>query len=171
MVIIVKATPTDVALLAELGSQTFIESHGHCASKEDVEAYMNTNYSLAACEQELNEQKNIYHFIYYNNKPAGYSKIILNSAAPAVAATNITKLDRIYVLQKFYNMKLGLALLNFNIELSKNNNQSGMWLYTWIENERAVNFYKKAGFSIIGSYDFRVSPTHTNPNHRMYLAY
>ena len=145
MTTIRKATVADVELLAELGRQTFIESHGHSAATEDVETYINTAYNPEACKQELEDANNIYHFIYYNNQPAGFSKIILNSPAQAVAVINITKLERIYVLKEFYNMKLGLALLNFNIELSKNNNQSGMWLYTWIENERAVNFYKKAG--------------------------
>jgi len=171
MTTIRKVSVTDVDLLAQLGPQTFIESHGHSAAKEDVESYISTAYSIEACQQELADAKNIYHFIYYNNKPAGFSKIILNSAAPGIAATNITKLERIYVLKQFYNMKLGLALLNFNIELSKQHNQTGMWLYTWIENERAVNFYKKAGFKIIGSYDFKISATHSNPNHRMFLEF
>lgn len=171
MTTIRKATPTDVELLSQLGRQTFIESHGHSAATEDVETYINTAYNIEACKQELEDANNIYHFIYHNNQPAGFSKIILNSPAPAVANQNITKLERIYILKQFYNMKLGLALLNFNIEFSKNQQQAGMWLYTWVENERAVNFYKKAGFTIIGSYDFRISATHTNPNHRMYLAF
>jgi len=171
MTTIRKASPTDVELLSQLGRQTFIESHGHSAATEDVETYINTAYDPETCKQELEDANNIYHFIYYKDQPAGFSKIIFNNVAPGVAATNITKLERIYVLKTFYNMKLGLALLNFIIELSKSHNQKGMWLYTWVENERAINFYKKAGFTIIGSHDFRISATHTNPNHRMYLEY
>lgn len=168
---IIQAFATDAEILSTLGRHTFIESHGHSAAKEDIDTYINTAYSLEACQQELTDTNNVYYFIYYNNQPAGFSKVILNCPAPGVMGTNITKLERIYVLKEFYNLKLGLALLNFNIELSKSNQQAGMWLYTWIENERAVNFYKKAGFVIIGSYDFRISATHTNPNHRMYLEY
>ena len=171
MTTIRKATPTDVALLAELGSQTFIESHGHSAAKDDVDAYINSAYNTEVCKQELEDINNIYHFIYYNDHPAGFSKIILNCPAPDVANQDITKLERIYILKQFYNKKLGLTLLNFNIDLSKSQQQTGMWLYTWVENERAINFYKKAGFTIIGSHDFRISATHTNPNHRMYLKY
>jgi ribosomal protein S18 acetylase RimI-like enzyme len=169
--IIRKANPSDAELLSNLGRQTFIESHGHSAAKEDIDTYINTAYNLEACQQELTDTNNVYYFIYYNNQPAGFSKIILNCPAPFIETTNITKLERIYVLKEFYNLKLGLALLNYNIELSKSNQQAGMWLYTWIENERAVSFYKKAGFVIIGSYDFRISARHTNPNHRMYLEY
>lgn len=171
MTSIQKAATADTKLLSTLSRQTFIESHGHSAANEDIKSYINAAYNAEACKKELEDENNIYHFIFFKDQPAGFSKIILNCAAPGIAATNITKLERIYVLKEFYSMKLGLTLLNFNIELSKSHQQAGMWLYTWIENERAVNFYKKAGFKIIGSYDFRISATHTNPNHRMYLEY
>jgi ribosomal protein S18 acetylase RimI-like enzyme len=46
-----------------------------------------------------------------------------------------------------------------------------MWLFVWKENQRAIHFYKKAGFHIIGSYDFRLTETHSNPNHQMLLKY
>ena len=62
----------------------------------------------------------------------GFSKIILNAKHPNIVTENVTKLDRIYLLKEFYGLKIGLELLNFNIELSRNNNQSGIWLYTWI---------------------------------------
>lgn len=39
------------------------------------------------------------------------------------------------------------------------------------KNHRAVNFYLKTGFQITGSYDFKLSDTHSNPNHRMLLLY
>ena len=58
-----------------------------------------------------------------------------------------------------------------DIDLSKQNNQAGMWLYVWKENERAVNFYIKNEFVITGSFDFKISDTHSNPNHLMFLKY
>ena len=81
---------------------------------------------------------------------------------------NITKLERIYLLKEFY---LGAELFEYNVRLAKENNQKGMWLFVWVENERAVNFYKKNGFVIIGSHDFKISETHSNPNHQMFLGF
>ena len=34
--------------------------------------------------------------------------------------------ERIYILQEFYNLKLGLALLQYNIALAKQNQQTGL---------------------------------------------
>ena len=122
-------------------------------------------------QEELMDENNIYHIIYYNGIPAGFSKIILNAPHTNIQQQNITKLDRIYLLKEYFNLKLGLQLLNFNIELSKRNHQTGIWLFTWVGNKRAVDFYHKTGFSIVGSHQFKVTDTHYNENHQMFLNY
>ena len=171
MTSIVKATQADINVLAEVGRQTLLESHGHSAPKEDMDAYVDKNYSPAFFQNELNDPKNIYHIIYYNGRPAGYSKLILNYPNALIPLKNVTKLERIYLLKEFYELKLGLELFRFNLEISKSNNQSGIWLFVWKENTRAFNFYVKNGFKIIGSHDFRISETHSNPNYQMFLEY
>ncbi|MEP6677572.1 MAG: hypothetical protein ABJA78_20595, partial [Ferruginibacter sp.] len=44
---IIKATIDDFKLLTDLGKQTFIESHGHSAKKEDVDTYVAGKMSAA----------------------------------------------------------------------------------------------------------------------------
>lgn len=168
---IVKAKQEDFQLLCDIGKKSFIESHGDSASETDINEYANANYNSGKFTEELSYTKNIYHIIYHNEHPAGYSKIIFNSFHKNISMGNVTKLDRLYLLKEFYNLKLGLELFEFNIELSKQNNQAGMWLFVWKENQRAVNFYKRTGFKIIGDYDFKISETHSNPNYQMLLKY
>ncbi|MGG9962216.1 GNAT family N-acetyltransferase [Ferruginibacter sp. SUN106] len=171
MTSIIKATEKDAAVLAALATETFIQSHGHSAPAEDITNYITEKYSTAAFIQELSEPQNIYHILYHDDKPAGFSKIIYDHPYSDSVIQNITKLERIYLLQEFYNLKLGKVLFEFNVALAKQAQQKGIWLYVWVENARAFNFYTKAGFTIIGSYDFKVSATHSNPNHRMYLEF
>ncbi len=165
------ATVTDVNLLSEIGSRTLVESHGHSASEKDINHYLNHNMTEEAYYEELINPENIYHIIYADGIPAGYSKIILNSPHVDVQQQNITKLARIYILKEFYGQDIGKDLFTYILELSKQHQQAGMWLNVWTENHRAIAFYKKQGFEIIGSHDFEVSPTHFNPNHVMYLRY
>lgn len=171
MVSIIKATKEDYKLLADIGKQAFIESHGHSAPKADVDSYIIEKNSAVFFQKELQDLKNIYHLIYYEEEPAGYSKIIFNSTHQDISTQNVTKLERLYLLKKFYNLKLGSEFLKFNIQLSKENKQVGIWLFTWKENPRAINFYIKSGFKIIGSYDFKLSAKHTNPNYHMFLKH
>ncbi|NOQ75151.1 MAG: GNAT family N-acetyltransferase [Crocinitomix sp.] len=162
---------SDLAALTAVAIETFIQSHGHSASEKDVNNYLQANYTEEIFKSELNNPSNVYRVLFFENEMAGYSKISYNQAISAVNSTRICKLERIYVLEKFHGQGLGEELFNYNIALSKANGQIGIWLFTWIENKRAVRFYEKMGFEIVGSHDFRLSATHTNPNHQMYLAF
>lgn len=170
MVSIVKATAIDAPLLAKIGQQTFMESHGKSALEKDLNNYMKNNLSVENFKNELANTTNIYHIIYYNKQATGYSKIILNTPNKNLKAKNTTKLERLYILKEFYNLKLGYQLFLFNVNLAKQNSQSGLWLNVWTENKRAINFYEKTGFKIIGDYSFKISATHSNPNHQLFLA-
>jgi ribosomal protein S18 acetylase RimI-like enzyme len=171
MISITKATEKDAALLAELAKITFLQSHGHSAEKEDLDSYMTEKYSEDIFKQELNDPLNIYHLLYYKEQAAGFSKIIFDEPYAGSIVKNITKLERIYLLKEFYDLKLGKELFDFNAALAKANHQAGIWLFVWKENERAVKFYKKNGFEIIGSYDFKISERHSNPNYQMVLIF
>ena len=169
MISVIKATERDYNSIVSIGKISVAESHRGSCSAEDMNEFLERNYNSDAIKEELNDINNIYYIINYNDKPVGFSKIILNAKHPNIVTENVTKLDRIYLLKEFYGLKLGLELLNFNIELSRNNNQSGIWLYTWIGNNRAINFYLKAGFTIIGSHKFYVNKTHYDLSHQLFL--
>lgn len=165
------ATVQDYELIAGIGKIAVEVSHRDSCSVEDMEHFLSVHYTHDAIKEELANVDNNYHLIYYDGQLAGFSKIILNMGHPNIPENNVTKLDRIYLLEEFYGLKLGYELLKFNIELSRKNNQSGMWLFTWTGNERAVSFYKRTGFTVIASHKFKVTETHYNPNHQMFLRY
>ena len=171
MISIRPATVSDAHMLSILAPQVHMESHGHSAKEEDHQIYISKKLSEDAFIKELTNPENLYHLLYLEDVPAGYSKIILNQQHPLIAEQPVTKMERIYLLKPYYGIQAGKALFDFNVELSKNHGQLGIWLHVWVENHRAFAFYVKHGFKIIGSYDFEVSPTHFNPNHVMYLKY
>lgn len=166
---ITKATPKDAKILAVLAKASFIPAHGHSAPKKDIENYLTANFSEANFIKELENPENHYYIIYHENKIAGYSKITLNTVNENIEQKNVTYMSRLYLLKEFYGLNLGKTLFDFNIEFSKEHNQAGIWLAVWVENDKAIKFYTKMGFKIVGAYDFRISETHTNPNHIMYL--
>lgn len=171
MISIVKATVQDYPSIASIGKVSVVDSHRDSCSAEDMHSFLERNYSNDAIKDDLQEIHNIYYLIRYHDRPVGFSKIVLNSKHPAIRAKNVALLDRIYILKEFYGLKLGLELLNFNISLAKDNNQSGIWLYAWIGNTRAIHFYQKAGFAIIGTHQYYVTETHYDESHHMFLPF
>lgn len=169
MTSIVRADSKHAQLISQIAAVTFIESHGKSANLLDIQHYVAQKYGAVVIENELNEKQNIYSIIYYKGTPVGYSKVIFNTSYEDGGGKQLAKLERLYILKEFYDLKLGSKLFQFNLDLAKVNSQHGIWLFVWKQNHRAINFYRKKGFLIVGSRDFPISATHTNPNHLMFL--
>lgn len=171
MISILRAVEADYSSIAAIGRESVYDAHQNSCSAEVMNEFIKEKYSDEAIKKDLTNSNNIYHIIKYNDRPSGFSKLTFNTKHPNIVKENVAKLDRIYLLKEFHGFKLGFKLLQFNIELSQLNNQEGMWLYTWIGNKRAIDFYMKAGFGIIGNHDFHVAKTHYNPNYQMFLDF
>jgi len=161
---ITKASKKDAETLLKLAVTTFRESHGHSAAADDIGEYINAKFTLKNIERELSDESNVFYLIYVNEELAGYSKIIYNKAYENLTQANSTKLERLYVLEKFHDLKVGKQLMDFNLNLAKQNAQTGLWLYVWTENHRAVRFYTNYGFQQIAETTFQISTRHSNPN-------
>src|SRR6266513_2951189 len=107
MISITKVKKKDFQLLSNIGKLSFLESHGNSAPAADINTYLHEKFNDEIIKEELNDPKNIYHIIYHDNQPAGYSKIIFNAPHPSIQLKNVTKLERLYLLQEFYDLKLG----------------------------------------------------------------
>ena len=171
MVSFVSLTPAYAPLLAKIGGVSLLESHGHSQPMEIMEAYVDRSFSAEGCHTELVNEANVFSAIYYNDQPAGYFKIIYNTPHPAITLQPITKLERLYLLKEFYDLKLGHLLLQEAIKKSKAAGDKGMWLEVWKGNERAVRFYQKQGFETVGETQFRLTATHSNPAWVMMVEY
>lgn len=171
MLVIKKATIQNAGLLSKLSVASFLPAHGHSAPKEIIDAYTSANFSEANFIKELSNPNFQYHILYYKEEVAGFSKVLFNLTNKDITDKNATKMERLYLLEKFYNLGLGKELLNFNISLAKKHKQAGIWVFVWVENLKAIAFYNKRGFKKVGAFDFVLSPTKTNPNHVLYLKF
>ena len=171
MIHIQKATLSDISAIAQVGETTFLETYLPNTPKDAVESFVKEAFALDTLTVEFDNPNIHYFMIFLNETLAGYSKIELNVPNEYVETTQLTKLDRFYVLKEFHGKKLGAALFNYTIKFSKEQQQEGVWLYVLIKNERALHFYTKNNFQIIGEYDFKISETRYNPNYVMCLSY
>lgn len=171
MLEIVTATVKDSALIAKIGAQSFIESHGASASEKDILNYVASKFTVEQIENEFSDANAVYKLAVYNNEIAGYSKLILNCPNTAITKKTVCKLERIYILESFLDKKIGQPLFDLNLQLAKDNHQKGMWLYVWTGNPRALRFYEKQGFKIAAETFFKISETHSNPNYWLLLEW
>jgi ribosomal protein S18 acetylase RimI-like enzyme len=161
----------DAGILTPLARQTFVESHGHSASAEDIRQYMDRKLTEAILREELDDQRNWFTLAFLDGELAGYAKIIFDQVHPEILAAPVAKLERIYTLSSVHGRGVGQALWDHQVELARQHRQAGIWLYTWTENHRAIAFYRRNGMVVAGRHDFEISATHSNPNHLMWLRF
>lgn len=168
---ITKAGITDAQILAELATESFIQSHSASATLTVLENYTRKKYHAERLIKELGNTNNLYHLISHNNQLAGFSKMQLLQGCPGVTEQALSKMEQLYLLSDFKGLKLGARLMAFNIDLSKQSGQKGMWLEVWAGNKDAILFYEKFGFSIIAEEVFPLTPDHSNPAYMMLMMY
>jgi len=166
-----KATSLDTYSIVRVGTVAVELAHRASCSKEAMSQYMDAHYNYDAIKEELDTPANIYHLIFYGPEAVGFSKVILNMGHSNIPEPNVAKLDRIYIMPEYFDRQLGYKLLKHNMDLAIENKQAGLWLFTWTGNERAVNFYKRTGFKVVGEHMFKVTDDHYNPNYHMYLKH
>ena len=157
---IVLATVEHTEILALLGRTTYIESHGHfIEEKTDLNQYVNKTFQVSRIEQEIQDPMNIYLLIYVDALPVGYSKLIMQNSYEKARSNNSCRLDKIYILNEFIPLKLGLQLLKATEEKARSLQVDEIWLSVYIKNQRAIRFYQKNAYKSVGEIDFLVNGT------------
>ena len=158
MVTIRIATPDDYETLALLGRLTFKESHGdYIQDKTNLQAYLNTAFSIAKTKQDLQNERIVYLMLFENNFPVGYSKFIIDESIAFVKSSKPFRLERIYILDDFLSKKYGHQLLKVTEHEAKVLGCQHLWLSVYIKNTRALKFYKNNGFTTVGRISFQIS--------------
>lgn len=156
MIEVRSALKNDAALISGLGAKSFFEAFGKHNKKEDIENYIAEKFSLEQIKEEISDPLASFFLAYYDSEPAGYAKLIKSNLPEQIKDKNAVEMQRIYVLEKFYGMKIGREMMLQTLDFAFTKGFDSMWLGVWQKNERAVEFYKKFGFEIFGTREFKI---------------
>ncbi len=146
-----QANVNDIELLALIGRITWAETFGSLFRRsEDVKNYVDKNFSICTVKTFLEHPNTYFWIAYYNKFPVGYAKIEMHVDSDLVRGQNICKLCNIYVLRDFHSKRIGLGLWNMMLEKVKDKQCDKMWLSVLHSNDKAINFYKKMLFIMLG---------------------
>ncbi len=140
--------------LQQIAIQTFKETFEAVNTPENMHLYITKAMSLTVLSAELNNADAHFYFILVDNEPAGYCKLNFNAAQTELKKAETAELERIYVLKAFQGKQLGKLLMDKAIATAKKYQKKLLWLGVWEHNNKAINFYKKLGFTVFGRHDF-----------------
>lgn len=151
-----KASLNDIERLQEIGKLTFTETFSSANSEENLEKYLNTEFSNEKLTIELSDKYSAFYFVELENKIIGYLKVNFGQAQTEIKDDSSLEIERIYVLKEFHGKKVGQILYEKAVGLAKDNKLKYVWLGVWEENPRAIKFYEKNGFIAFDQHIFKL---------------
>lgn len=153
------AIDSDASLLADLGRQTFYETFRQYHTEEDMQLYLEKAYNEELIAENLRNPQIHYALLIAEDGAAiGYVKLLLDAAHAKLTGRQI-ELEKIYVLKDRIGSGAGRMLMEYAVAYSRQHQYDVLFLGVWEENERAVHFYKKAGFAIFDTRTFQLGKT------------
>ena len=149
-----EATKNDAVLIADLSRKTFYDSFAADNTQEDMEKFLNEQFTREKLMEEVGAPGNIFLLAYDGNEAVGYARMretpnpVLLEGGPAI------EIARIYAVQKSIGKGVGSALMQQCIETAKQKNAQVIWLGVWEKNYKAIAFYSKWGFEQFGEHVF-----------------
>ncbi len=151
------ATTADATHIALLGRVTFTETFGHFfRDPNDLLSYYHKTFSVEKIRAGIQNPKNVFCIAFVNELPVGYAKLKRDSQTEFLQNEHTCQLQKIYVLKDFLSLKIGYQLQQMLLEKARTLQFKTIWLSVLESNERAVNFYKKSDFKLVGNHDFQI---------------
>lgn len=151
---IARVTIADLEALHHLAKQTFYDAFADANTKSDMALYISTNLTSEKIADELNTIESEFYFAILEDKIVGYLKVNFGLAQNEMKRGASMEIERIYILKDYQNMKIGQVIFEFAMERAKSANVDFVWLGVWEKNTRAINFYKRNGFTDFDKHDF-----------------
>jgi len=152
------ATSEDAKVLAVLAEQTFRDAFSDVNVGEDMEAYVRDAFSIDGVLDELADGANMFLLVFLGaaEKPIGYAKMRTGSTAAAVEGSAPIELQRLYLDVDAIGQGIGAMLMGECLEHAQSNGHQTVWLGVWENNARALSFYRRWGFEVVGEHVFQL---------------
>lgn len=153
-IIIRLATIANAELIAEISRQTFFDTFASFNTKENMDKFMNEQFSKESLMAEVGDAGNIFLIAYLDEEPVGYTLMRESNSPKELGSADTIEIVRIYNEQKAIGKGVGKSLMLRCIEIAKERNKDIIWLGVWEHNDNAVSFYKKFGYEQFGTHIF-----------------
>ncbi|MEO0423336.1 MAG: GNAT family N-acetyltransferase [Pseudomonadota bacterium] len=150
------ATLADAPALAHLAEQTFRDAFADQNTPEDLDLYCAGAFNEAQQLGEIRHLGIITLLMEQADLLVGYAQIKTTSASDRLANEAQAELSRIYLRQEHHGRGLAQVLMAEVLARAAGAGARVLWLGVWEHNPKAIAFYRKHGFEVVGEKTFLV---------------
>lgn len=150
------ATPADARTLARAATALFVDTFGAANRPEDMDTYVASAFSEGHQRAELSDVDSRVWLATIGEDVVGYAHVRRSPAPSGIsgARTRAIEIARIYAGRRWHGHGLGAALMEACVATAKEWGGDVLWLGVWERNPRAIAFYEKHGFQVVGDQPF-----------------
>lgn len=142
-----QATTHDAAQLAAFAEFAFRDTFGADNDPAQIDRYCRKTYSVERQRAELERENAKVLVACEADRIAAYAQLRFDD-------DDRCEIERFYVDRSQHGSGLAQQLMQKSIDVAKSNGKKVLWLGVWQHNARAVAFYRKLGFDIVGEQIF-----------------
>jgi ribosomal protein S18 acetylase RimI-like enzyme len=152
------ATTDDARLLAAAAARFFADTFGAANRPDDLDSYLAEAFSETQQLAELSApDTRLLLAMDEDDHIVGYVHVRLDAPPPPEAFITrepAAEIARLYADRDWHGHGLGKLLMDAAVETARAAGADVLWLGVWEHNARAIGFYAKMGFQIVGAKDF-----------------
>ncbi len=151
-----RATVDDLGWLLPLAKRIFCETFEAHYQPDHFWGYVDRAYTEEGWRAELSNLENIYMAAWKEEEPTGYLKLAWDHVPEVLKGQHLLEVGKLYVDQRFHGQGIAQRLMDYALDHAQEQQFDGLWLGVWEHNHRAMGFYRKYGFEIVGTHPFEM---------------
>lgn len=155
MTVIRAARPEEAGELSAFAARLFRETYSPACRADDVEAYATAAFTSDLQSAELNDPAGATLLAEVDGRLAGYAQLRAGRAPDGVPGERPVEIARFYVDAEWHGRGVAAEPMDA-VHRTAAELGDFLWLSVWEENGRAIGFYRRGGFGVVGSATFRM---------------
>lgn len=149
-----RAVGADAPSLAVLAERTFRDAFGARNSPDNMDRHCARAFGTEIQRREIGDPHLLTTVAEARGAMIGFSQLRLSNPHASVAARRPAEVHRIYVTAEWQGRGVAQALMQAALGIVASSGCDRLWLGVWEHNPKAIAFYRKLGFEVVGEHAF-----------------
>ena len=143
-------------MLTEFALRVFYDAFAPMNSPGNMEAYMSQNFTTQNFSAQMADPRVLFLVAEIGAAPAAFAKLYNGDAPDCVGGPAPVEIERFYVDRQFHGKGVAQTLMQACFDCARQSGHGTIYLGVWENNHRAIAFYRKCGFEVVGSHIFQM---------------
>ncbi len=151
-----RAEENDALALSVLAERTFRAAFADTNTPANMQLHCARSYGQALQLAEIRDSGRETWVAESDSRLVAYVQLRLDAASPMISGERPVEIQRFYVAASHHGTGLAHELMAHVLARADVVGSAALWLGVWERNPRALAFYRKWGFDVVGEHAFKL---------------